>query len=293
MTQPFVDKPPTLSRAPSGWSSVVLVRHGERADEVRDGDMLGRPHWDPPLTPRGTEQARAAGERLRPLHASRPWDCVYASPCLRTMQTASHIAAVLDLPLCSAPGLAECAAAVQERGIESFQPEELTAEEQPLELPRHLRGSHLVRRFLSRGGSPRRFMSEAEVAPFCAPGVRFAPADTRFEGFQQCAERLAARGRHVLLVTHREGIRDLCAIAGEATRRTEYCCVAPLRFDSGRLGNRVRAARDGAWMLLAKPSARGPLDWAAPDSAALAAPCVPAAAAPCAPDCERENGDKD
>jgi broad specificity phosphatase PhoE len=76
--------------------TVWVARHGERLDGVD-------PHWaataerpfDPPLTPDGLQQAQQTAERL----AGRGILHVFCSPFLRTLQTATAIADVLDLPI--------------------------------------------------------------------------------------------------------------------------------------------------------------------------------------------------
>lgn len=57
---------------------LLILRHGEsRGNTGEEIDI------DPPLTPRGFRQARAAGRRL----ARRPFDGVFLSPLLRVRQT--------------------------------------------------------------------------------------------------------------------------------------------------------------------------------------------------------------
>jgi broad specificity phosphatase PhoE len=71
--------------------TVWLCRHGNRIDFVD-------PTWqgtDPHLSPDGVEQARETGERLRSESIRR----IFASPFLRTVETAHHIAEALDLPI--------------------------------------------------------------------------------------------------------------------------------------------------------------------------------------------------
>ena len=105
---------------------VVLLRHAERVDETAERDewarSCGNRYWDPPITQRGLRQSRDAGESLLHEHIKRPFSCVYVSPCLRTVQTAAELAQVIGLPLRCVPGLAECAAAVNQKGITSFRP---------------------------------------------------------------------------------------------------------------------------------------------------------------------------
>lgn len=80
---------------------IFLIRHAEAIDETLE---LGDPHRH--LTPRGREQARALGERLR-------WhDCtateLWASPLVRAVQTAELVLGALgaELPVLAEPRLA-------------------------------------------------------------------------------------------------------------------------------------------------------------------------------------------
>ena len=79
---------------------LLLVRHGERADEVRgvsiseaDRDL---PYYDPPLTQRGHLQAADAGKRLSRV-AGIAQARIFASPTIRTVET------VLVKPICTSP----------------------------------------------------------------------------------------------------------------------------------------------------------------------------------------------
>jgi broad specificity phosphatase PhoE len=83
----------------------IIIRHGEREDHID-------PTWiataenpsDPPLSKVGLEQARLVGEHLK---KTENVDAIFASPFTRTLQTATGIADVLDLPLQVESGLAE------------------------------------------------------------------------------------------------------------------------------------------------------------------------------------------
>lgn len=76
-----------------------LVRHG--AADWPDGAALG---WsDPPLTPAGEAQARAAARRL----AERPLVAVHASDLRRARETAELVAAPHGLPVLAARALRE------------------------------------------------------------------------------------------------------------------------------------------------------------------------------------------
>ena len=63
----------------------------------------------------------------------------------------------------------------------------------------------------------------------------------------------------MLLVGHREGIRDLCDCAGWPHRKTAYCCVTKLIFDRDRAqqvadAGLLRAPGDGVWDLIMPPT---------------------------------------
>ncbi|KAK9819604.1 hypothetical protein WJX72_000173 [[Myrmecia] bisecta] len=83
---------------------VFIARHGERAD-------FANPAWkataanpdDPPLTERGLQQAHELGVRLQDEGIQH----IYASPFLRTAQTAHQVAAVLGLAVRLEIGICE------------------------------------------------------------------------------------------------------------------------------------------------------------------------------------------
>lgn len=83
---------------------VWLARHGNRQDFV-DPDWpktAERPH-DPGLSPDGIEQARKLGQRL----SGEDIDYLFASPFLRTVETAHYVAEELDQPIFLEPGIGE------------------------------------------------------------------------------------------------------------------------------------------------------------------------------------------
>ncbi len=90
---------------------IWIVRHGNREDfHNREwGKTAARP-YDPGLSPDGADQAREAGRSL----LSKRVDRIYASPYLRTIQTASHIGDVLGLSIRLEPGIGECLPTVTE-----------------------------------------------------------------------------------------------------------------------------------------------------------------------------------
>lgn len=84
--------------------TIWIVRHGNREDFLDPNwhKNAERPH-DPSLSPDGEKQAHEVGLSLQ----DQPVNRIFASPFLRTMQTASAIAEVLDLPVHLEPGLGE------------------------------------------------------------------------------------------------------------------------------------------------------------------------------------------
>ncbi len=70
---------------------IILVRHGESEGNADDTIYERVPDHRIGLTPRGLEQARATGERLRAIVAGEPL-VVYASPYHRVRQTLEALA---------------------------------------------------------------------------------------------------------------------------------------------------------------------------------------------------------
>lgn len=85
-------------------NTVWLARHGNRQDFVDPAwrETAEWPH-DPGLSPDGWAQAERLGERLRKEHIA----AIFASPFLRTVQTAHVVAETLDLAVFLEPGMAE------------------------------------------------------------------------------------------------------------------------------------------------------------------------------------------
>lgn len=83
---------------------IWIVRHGNREDFQNPGwSKTAQRPFDPALSADGETQAREVGLSLR----GEQVHCVFASPFLRTIQTASHIADALNLPVCLEPGIGE------------------------------------------------------------------------------------------------------------------------------------------------------------------------------------------
>lgn len=84
--------------------TVWIARHGNRLDFVNPEwfDTAERP-YDPPLSEDGMVQAKQLGQRL----VGEGIMHIFASPFLRTVQTASFVADALDLPIKLESGLSE------------------------------------------------------------------------------------------------------------------------------------------------------------------------------------------
>jgi broad specificity phosphatase PhoE len=84
--------------------TVWIARHGNRLDFVNPEwfNTAKRP-YDPPLSEDGFEQAKQLGQRL----VGEGIRHIFASPFLRTVQTAVQIADALDLPIKLESGLSE------------------------------------------------------------------------------------------------------------------------------------------------------------------------------------------
>jgi len=85
--------------------TVWIARHGNRQDFV-DYNWIktaDRP-FDPGLSADGIQQAKELAQRI----ATEKIDRLFASPFLRTVQTADYIGAALDLPIEVESGAAEC-----------------------------------------------------------------------------------------------------------------------------------------------------------------------------------------
>jgi hypothetical protein len=103
-----------VSAAKSEGVEVWVVRHGERVDEVPGvrWDKCGKtnPQWfDPALTGLGHQHAAGVADALRGKFGPEcPFDVIYTSPLVRTVQTAEKFS---EVPTPPAPLLArgDCA----------------------------------------------------------------------------------------------------------------------------------------------------------------------------------------
>ena len=92
---------PPAAAQPDGVMTVTLVRHGE--SEANVAGIVATAVPGPPLTALGEQQAKAAGV----LHSDPVPDAVFASPLLRTRQTAQYLADDVGEPVQIQDGLRE------------------------------------------------------------------------------------------------------------------------------------------------------------------------------------------
>lgn len=88
----------------SSCQTVWIARHGNRLDFVNPNWFnTAKRRYDPPLSEDGFIQAKQLGQRLQKENISH----IFASPFLRTIQTASEVAKILDLPIKLEAGIGE------------------------------------------------------------------------------------------------------------------------------------------------------------------------------------------
>ena len=84
--------------------TVWIARHGNRLDFVNpEWFNTAKRRYDPPLSNDGLIQAAELAQRLKPENIKQ----IFSSPFLRTVQTASEVAQVLDIPIKLEAGLGE------------------------------------------------------------------------------------------------------------------------------------------------------------------------------------------
>jgi broad specificity phosphatase PhoE len=90
--------------------TVWIARHGSRLDfiDLNWFNEADRP-YDPPLATEGEIQAQELGHKLK----SAPIAHIFASPFLRTVQTAHIIADILNLPIKLEAGFSEWLSAIR------------------------------------------------------------------------------------------------------------------------------------------------------------------------------------
>eukprot|EP00510_Aplanochytrium_minuta_P006456 CAMPEP_0184041738 /NCGR_PEP_ID=MMETSP0955-20130417/63854_1 /TAXON_ID=627963 /ORGANISM="Aplanochytrium sp, Strain PBS07" /LENGTH=232 /DNA_ID=CAMNT_0026332207 /DNA_START=186 /DNA_END=880 /DNA_ORIENTATION=+ len=215
---------------------VYMVRHGERIDETRQADEWFKNNmkrwFDPPLTERGKAQARAAAEKLITHFESLdsvPFDRVYASPLLRTMQTADQIAQHLSLPIEAVPGIATCTSNFKKHG----------ARRQPL-----LSYSEIIAHI------------DSEVNEFDHTYKYDFHNTLELIAQQEILSNSESTEHNILVVTHREGQRDTSHVAKDYFVATPYCGIALFDFTCSVYTGKSKSGKieKGVWSLIHKPN---------------------------------------
>mgnify|MGYP003386077247 CR=1 FL=1 len=234
--------------------SVVIIRHGERMDEVaglaeqweaacrQDHSHCRETFYsrvnDPPLTEDGKLQAREVANTLKQelLKSPEMPQVIFSSKLIRSLMTAYEIAKELSLPICVSRGFALTAAAVVKKGSKfSFLTLEQMRELCPgVELidgdldifhPPHLQPSQ------GADNSNTSTMATISVRPRSLSDERLDHIPDR--SWEE-ALRFLGNWKYSLVVAHRESIRNL---SGQYLK-TPYCCYGIFSFHMRSYGVR-------------------------------------------------------
>lgn len=208
--------------------TVYMVRHGERIDETKAGALWrkqNKARWfDPPLTLEGQKQANHAARGLYALCMKTgvvPFNKVYCSPLLRCLMSAEQFGIVFNLPIVPVPGIASCTAAYKRHGRKQS--------------------------YLSHQDAIK-YVPACFVEPF---------QQDHYQEYHQAIVRLALSNQHLLIVTHREGLRDTSILCKQPFQTTPYCCTAVFTHclveKPARCFRRPQA--ESSWTILASPGA--------------------------------------
>lgn len=206
--KPDADPPRAAAAAPGGEVYVVVVRHGERIDEVN------RPEWvrirtdetrhDPLLTENGWKQGGAAATAVRAkLNDSLGVEVVpivYSSPAARCLSTAAAMAPGLGFGEIIPAYALNCCAAAKNGGVVCFPKGKPSAQT--------VQGAKLA------------------VWPPCGDPAKIDAAQGRSRVFAKAVVELASQhepGSVVVMVTHREGIWELQDHCRQKIARQRYC----------------------------------------------------------------------
>jgi hypothetical protein len=260
---PAPRQPPLKELAPLAHNkaSVFVVRHGERIDETHLGAQwmaANRDRWfDPPLTAPGRAQASQAAAGLKELLLGRhggkiPFKRIYSSTLVRALQTAEQYALVFGLKVCPVPALACCAAAIKQHGpkapllawaeAQAACPDAELEEYREYEPPQPGMCN-------KRSGGARYQHAMEQLAIEAAREPAQAAAGSAGSGASADDDGDVDCGCSVLVITHREGLRDLSGVAGQPFRRTSYCCTAVFECTE----NQAEYGEPPSWALVAAP----------------------------------------
>lgn len=192
---------------------IVLVRHGERLDEVdRYAWQQMRTHdnqYDPPLTKTGYKQSTQAGKKiLKQLEGSGlpSLSTIYSSPTSRTMGTAAAIAKQVSISqVVPAYGL-NCCAAAKMTGVGS--------------------------RYFCSAPTDDTLLGLAAPWPPVGDPTEINKRNRSDRGFVQSIQELASahEDETLIMVSHREGIWEVLQHFGLRPHK-EYCSTHYLWYD--------------------------------------------------------------
>jgi broad specificity phosphatase PhoE len=182
-------------------SSLIVVRHGERIDEVEPDKWMNICRCehassvfrinDPPLTPAGCDQAMEVAESIKLEISDTNIPYIFCSKLTRAVETAYYIALKLSKPIVLSKGLAMTAAAVQHYKSFEFHPTE------------HFKSLYPAVEFID--GDTEEF---AATLPL--------PFDDWYSPIDQITKTFPLS----IIVAHRETIRNLMG----RHAATPYCC---------------------------------------------------------------------
>lgn len=239
-----------------GASSVVIIRHGERMDEVAElaeqwNTACANDHShckvsfysrinDPPLTENGKLQAREVANTLKQELLKLPEmpQVIFSSKLIRSLMTAYEIAKELSLPICVSKGFALTAAAVA-RKCDRFS--FLTLEEMQELCP----GVVLIDGDLDMFHDPQQAHVDSNTDSTNASRPR-SISDERLIHIPDTSWEKSLfflkNWKYSLVVAHRESIRNLSG----SHLRTPYCCYGIFSLHSENSPQLITLAeRDG------------------------------------------------
>eukprot|EP00603_Paraphysomonas_imperforata_P002396 CAMPEP_0114419248 /NCGR_PEP_ID=MMETSP0103-20121206/3926_1 /TAXON_ID=37642 ORGANISM="Paraphysomonas imperforata, Strain PA2" /NCGR_SAMPLE_ID=MMETSP0103 /ASSEMBLY_ACC=CAM_ASM_000201 /LENGTH=274 /DNA_ID=CAMNT_0001587655 /DNA_START=105 /DNA_END=929 /DNA_ORIENTATION=+ len=216
--------------------TVVVIRHGERMDEVKEAseewDRVCRERHshcrktlycrinDPPLTENGKQQARDVALSLKSgltTSAEQP-QVIFSSKLIRSLMTAYEIAKEMSLPICVSRGFSLTAAAVAKKGKDfTF----LSLEEMQELCP----GVQLI-------DGDENIFPHPDEAQLLDSGTNIdrcgSPLRLNFipDNSWEHSLRFLSYWKYALVVAHRESIRNLA----EQYVHTPYCCYGVFNY---------------------------------------------------------------
>uniref|UniRef100_A0A0G4GIZ6 Uncharacterized protein n=1 Tax=Chromera velia CCMP2878 TaxID=1169474 RepID=A0A0G4GIZ6_9ALVE len=220
-----------------------IVRHAERMDEAREEawkwrEVCGERWFDPPLTDKGHEMARNCAEVLKEIATAQgvTFDAVYTSPMMRSLQTADPLARVLGVDVQVVSGLAACTAALSD----GRQREKLLPASTVFSVPEGVKGSPSLNSAVTKldNFTP---PLQCGVASFSMDSQQdaFKAIETIVDPYLEREEHQSDRPTDVLIVAHRELIRDLYKLGAKGEplplylRWMNYCTCSVFALPLG------------------------------------------------------------